>query len=86
MIKRCGKHLFGHMRARPVSTLIASASGTMPQSLILQAQPLYGGAHRSHVPSFLSIRKFAITTHLSEAQFHLVADRTIQRFIDLFDK
>ena len=74
------------MRARPFSTLIASVSGTMPQLLIIRAPPFYGGERRSHTPCFPSIRKFAIATHLSEAQFHLVADRTIQRFIDLFDE
>jgi hypothetical protein len=82
MSLRCGTRLLGHLSRGRASRLLVSAPGATPPS---SARPVMSSMPIATSPCFMPIRNFAIKTHMSEPAFHSIADRTIQRFIDVFD-
>ena len=94
MILRLGPPLLNNLRRAHASRGAAIASGLSrsaistgptPTSLTQRTHPMLYGMRVSHLSGFLPFRGFAIKAYMSEPTFHSVADRTIQRFVDLFD-
>ena len=85
MILRLGPRVLSNLLRGHAIRMVAGPSLT-PPFLTPRAAVMSGGMRISHMWGLLPTRNFAIKTQMSEPTFHSVADRTIQRFIDLFDR
>ena len=79
-------HALGTLRrAHSSSRFIAATCSLLLPAPVCRLQPLISRKPISAMSRSLPVRHFAIKTQMSEPAFHSVADRSIQRFIDLFD-
>jgi hypothetical protein len=85
MLTRCRTRIIGCLLRAHAGQLRLPAAVASPSSSLNRDLPFPGTTTAFAPLPFLSIREFSIKTHMSEASFHSVADRTIQRCIDMFD-